>query len=102
MIFENKFTFPGDNKNKRPRFRQTGTPIKLDMYSKTHQIKMFSLLLGKTLGPKYFEPTEKYTTGNFLAKGHLAPNGDGLFNSWRSATFSLANTIPQWQVIIIS
>lgn len=62
---------------------------------------MFTKLLGNTLGPRYFEASGKQKTGNYLAIGHLAPTGDEIFNSWRTAAFSLANAIPQWQVINI-
>lgn len=62
---------------------------------------MFTKLLGNTLGPRYFETSGKQKTGNYLAIGHLASPEDELFNSWRAAAFSLANAIPQWQVMNI-
>ena len=36
---------------------------------------------------------------NYLVHGHLAPNADFLYKSWRAATFHMTNVAPQWQGI---
>lgn len=77
-------------------FRKAGTNLELNLYSKKHQLARFIELLGNNMGPRYFEKTGK---GNYFAKGQLAPNQDAIFNNWGRAAFSLANVIPQWQVI---
>lgn len=35
----------------------------------------------------------------FLARGHLAPNGDFPMDAWHTLTYFYINTAPQWQSI---
>ena len=37
------------------------------------------------------------STNKFLARGHLAPNGDFIFYSWMDSSFHFINVAPQWQ-----
>ncbi|KAL7017609.1 hypothetical protein ACKWTF_010455 [Chironomus riparius] len=37
-------------------------------------------------------------TDDRLSKGHLNPNGDQPFQSWKKATYFYLNQVPQWQV----
>ena len=36
---------------------------------------------------------------NYLVHGHLVPNADFFYKSWRDATFYMTNVAPQWQAI---
>ncbi len=38
-------------------------------------------------------------TNTFLAKGHLSPDADFVFEEWQDATYYFFNTAPQWQSI---
>lgn len=36
---------------------------------------------------------------NYLSRGHLAPDADMLFSSWKVPTYFFINVAPQWQKI---
>lgn len=96
ILFNNYNVYVSAVMQQNQPFREAGTNLELNLYSKNHQLTRYQELLSNNLGPLYFEPAGK---GNFLAKGQLAPNEDAVFNNWGRAAFSLANVIPQWQVI---
>merc|ERR550519_308318 len=39
-----------------------------------------------------------FDSGLFLARGHLAPNGDFVFYSWMDASYHFINVAPQWNI----
>lgn len=58
-----------------------------------YQRGLFNQLLGKGQGEKFIKGTY------YLARGHLAPDGDFLYGSWQWSTYFYVNTAPQWQII---
>lgn len=62
-------------------------------FTKASQKKRFTIILGSE------ELAEEYLNATYLARGHLAPDGDGLFISWQMATYYYINVVPQWQSI---
>ncbi|EAT39316.1 AAEL008857-PA [Aedes aegypti] len=79
-------------------WRTDGIDAKIDpdaLYTQTTQFERFEALLGsKAQAEKYIEPGR-----TFLNRGHLTPRGDGIFQTWKHATFFYTNAIPQWNVI---
>lgn len=76
--------------NERPNFEKGREDfyknIKMkELYSKVNQEKIFKNI---------FNVSE-----NFLAKGHLAPDGDFIYINQQRATYFFANCAPQWQKI---
>jgi len=61
-------------------------------YKLKTQEKTLQTLLGEDKGSSVFN---KRTS--FLAKGHLAPDADFIYEEWQDATYFFANVAPQWQ-----
>lgn len=62
-------------------------------FTKINQLKRFEEIFGDR------EVAQKYLDKTYLARGHLAPDGDFIFVSWQFTTYYYINTIPQWQSI---
>lgn len=80
-------------------WRTDGIDAKIDpdaLYTQTTQFERFEALLGsKAQAEKYIEPGK-----TFLNRGHLTPRGDGIFQTWKHATFFYTNAIPQWNASV--
>lgn len=81
----------------RPSFKSTGTPSHVSpatSYTQAQQLIRLTELLGSQ------EQASKFIyTNSYLARGHLAPDGDGIFRSWQFSTYFYSNAAPQWQVV---
>ncbi len=69
-------------------FFTTSSPS--NAYSLKTQKDTFILLLGQESAQKYFS-----TKKNFLAKGHLAPDADFVYQEWQDASYYFFNVAPQ-------
>ncbi|XP_050524527.1 uncharacterized protein LOC126896101 isoform X2 [Daktulosphaira vitifoliae] len=59
-------------------------------YTKNHQ---------KALFEDFYKLPDRINTTSFMAKGHLASNGDFVSSEEKEGTFYFANITPQWQSI---
>lgn len=81
--------------NSRPVFRTNEVPSKFNItktYTKANQLKRFTEIFNKDKAQQFLNQT-------FIARGHLAPDGDFIFTSWQFSTYYYINTMPQWQSI---
>lgn len=81
----------------RPSFKSTGTPSHVSpatSYTQASQLIRLTDLLGSQVQASKFIYTNSY-----MARGHLAPDGDGIFRSWQFSTYFYCNVAPQWQVV---
>lgn len=81
----------------RPSFKSTGTPSHVSpaiSYTQAQQLIRLTELLGSE------EQASKFIyTNSYMARGHLTPDGDGIFRSWQFSTYFYSNVAPQWQVV---
>lgn len=77
-------------------FKTTEVPSKINAatsFTKASQLKRFTQILGSS------DKAEEYLNKTFLARGHLAPDGDFIMVSWQWSTYYYINVVPQWQSI---
>jgi hypothetical protein len=78
-----------------PNFKQGGffRGLKVDSAYKTKSQKKFvSSLVGSEASSQIFHGKTSY-----LARGHLSPDADFVFQEWQDATYYFVNAAPQWQ-----
>jgi DNA/RNA endonuclease G (NUC1) len=77
-------------------FKTTEVPSNIaaaTSFTKASQQKRFTEIFGSA------EKAEEYLNKTYLARGHLAPDGDMIFVSWQWSTYYYINVVPQWQSI---
>ncbi|KAG5680494.1 hypothetical protein PVAND_010001 [Polypedilum vanderplanki] len=77
-------------------FKTTEVPSKIApaiSFTKSNQMKRFTEIFGNS------NKAEEYLNKTYLARGHLAPDGDMIFVSWQWSTYYYINVVPQWQSI---
>lgn len=77
-------------------FKTAEVPSKIDAaksFTKANQLRRFEEIFGSE------DKAKEYLDKTYLARGHLAPDGDFLFVSWQFTTYYYINTVPQWQSI---
>lgn len=83
--------------NTRPSgFKTSELPSNIDApkaFTKVNQLKRFEEIFGDK------EKAQEFLNKTYLARGHLAPDGDFLFVSWQFTSYYYINTVPQWQSI---
>lgn len=62
-------------------------------FTKANQLRRFETIFGDR------EEAQEFLNKTYLARGHLAPDGDFLFVSWQFASYYYINVFPQWQSI---
>lgn len=50
------------------------------------------------LDKKFFDEKDD-KKGFYFNRGHLNPNGDQIFRTWRDDTYYFINTVPQWRIV---
>lgn len=79
--------------NRPSSFKTTAVSTNFDIassFTKSKQMERFESLLGR-------EKAEEYLNKTYLARGHLAPDGDMIFASWQWSTYYFINVVPQFQ-----
>lgn len=77
-------------------FKTAEVPSKIDpakSFTKANQLKRFEEIFGNAT------KAQDYLNKTYLARGHLAPDGDFIFVSWQFTTYFYINIVPQWQSI---
>lgn len=86
-----------DKANTRPLFRQAGYFPGVDVhaaFNQASQNRTIAQIVGsEALAAKYFNIQKNF----FLARGHLAPDGDFIDAASQDATYYYVNMAPQWQ-----
>lgn len=86
-----------DKANTRPSFRQAGYYPGTDVhaaFNQAQQNRTIAQIVGsESLAVKYFNVQKNF----FLARGHLAPDGDFIDAASQDATYYYINMAPQWQ-----
>ena len=86
-----------DKANTRPSFRQAGYYPGLDVnaaFGQAQQNKTITRTVGsEILTAKYFNQKKNF----FLARGHLAPDGDFIDAASQDASYYYLDMAPQWQ-----
>lgn len=86
-----------DKSNTRPSFRQSDYYPGLDVnaaFGPSQQNKTITRTVGsEILATKYFNREKNF----FLARGHLAPDGDFIDAASQDASYYYLNMAPQWQ-----